>query len=265
MMADKTLYIKKDRKIFSSDIRSEFRKNFDVRQKYKNLFKKNIPSVSFRKLLEKGPNLYRSFITSSAPYNYFKLPGEQNSYLVCYNGGPKIYTYAEKNKLNEELDKKDIIYGEQKDCGCFSKIYVPKLRRCLSNLENYRTNFNYFKAARPNTVKNEYFVNEGINNNKVRNVFTPKPIKIKNRQFQNNSCFNKCIICENDNYNNYSTNYSKKFRINFENNKDDSEQNKIIKRNSYNNLIYSVSQRVDRKFHKRQIFDNCKPFLQELL
>ena len=229
MMADKTLYIKKDRKIFSSDIRSEFRKNFDVRQKYKNLFKKNIPSASFRKLLEKGPNLYRSFITSSAPYNYFKLPGEQNSYLVCYNGGPKIYTYAEKNKLNEELDKKDIIYGEQKDCGCFSKIYVPKLRRCLSNLENYRTNFDYFKAARPN------------------------------------SGFNKSIICENDNYNNYSTNYSKKFRINFENNKDDSEQKKILKRNSYNNLIYSVSQRVDRKFHKRQIFDNCKPFLQELL
>ena len=161
-MADKTFYIKKDRIIFSSNTRSEFRKNFDFRKKYKNLFRENIPSASFRKLLIKGPNLYRSFINSSAPYNYFKVPKEENAFLVCFNGGPKIYRYAEKDKLNEELDKKDIIYGDKKKCGCFTKLYVPKLRRCLSSIDSCRTNIDYFNASRPKTGKANCFENQKV-------------------------------------------------------------------------------------------------------
>ena len=260
MMADKTFYIKKDRTIYSSNTRSEFRKNFDFRKKYKNLFRENIPSASFRKLLIKGPNLYRSFINSSAPYNYFKVPKEENAFLVCFNGGPKIYRYAEKDKLNEELDKKDIIYGDKKKCGCFTKLYVPKLRRCLSSIDSCRTNIDYFNASRPKTGKANCFENQ--NNDKIRNVFTPKPIIIKGKQCQRDYGFNKRIF-EDDNYNNYTTNYLKK--INFENSKDDSNGKNVIKRNKYDTLIYSMSQRIDRKFHKRQVFDNCKPFLQELV
>ena len=259
MLADKTFYIKKNRTIFSSNTRSEFRKNFDFRKKYKNIFRENISSTSFRKLLIKGPNLYRSFINSSAPYNYFKVPNEKNAYFVCFNGGPKIYTYAEKDKLNEELDKKDIIYGDKKNCGCFTKLYVPKLRRSRSSMDSCRSNIDYFKASRPKTGKLNRI--EDLNNEKIRNVFTPKSIIVKNRQYQRDFGFNKRVVSEDDNYNNY-TNCLK--RINYENSKDNSNSKNIIRRNKYDTLIYSMSQRVDKKFHKKQIFDNCKPFLQEL-
>jgi len=260
MMADKTFYIKKDRTIFSSNTRSEFRKNFDFRKKYKNLFRENIPSASFRKLLIKGPNLYKSFINSSAPYNYFKIPNEENAFLVCFNGGPKIYTYAEKNKLNEELDEKEIIYGDKKKCGCFTKLYVPKLRRCMSCIDSCRTNIDYFKNSRPKTGRSNPL--EDQNYNKIGNAFTPKPIIIKNKLYQRDFGFNKKTD-EGDNYNNYTTNYMKK--INFENSKDNLNSKNAFRRNKYDTLIYSMSQRVDRKFHKKQIFDNCKPFLQELV
>jgi len=261
MMADKTFYIKKDRKIFSSKTRVEFRNTFDFNKKYKNLFKQNVRSASFRKLIDKGPNLYRSFINSSAPYNYIRIPHEKNSFFVCFNGGPKVYTYAEKDKLNEELDKKEIIYGDRKNCGCFTKLYVPKLRRCWSNLQSYRTNIDYFNSKRPKTGHPSFA--EEQKNDMPSDAFTPKPIIVKNNQYQRDFGFNKRVISENDNYNNnFNNNYLKK--VNFETSKENSNRKNHLKRNTYDTLIYSVSQRVDRKFHKRQIFDNCKPFLQEL-
>ena len=263
-MSARTIFRKKNT-IFSSDIRREFRNNFDIKTRYKNLLKNDMASSKFKKIIIKGPNLYRSFINASTPYNYLQVPSEKNTFLVCFNGGPKVYSYAEKDKMSKELDKKEIIYGEKKDCGCFTKLYVPKLTRCYSNLENYRsyiTMNNYFQ--RPKTVNKNNFVENPLNTNRIGRAFTPNPAIFGDRPGTKRIGLAQKLIKDRGDYNNFSTNFSDTSKLNIENNKIGFNEGKVIKRNKkYDTLFYTISQKIDKKFHKTQIFNNCKPFLME--
>ena len=263
-MSARTIFHKKDTKIFSADTRREFRNTFDIKTRYKNLMKNNIASSKFKKLLIKGPNLYRSFINASAPYNYFQMPSEKNTFLVCFNGGPQVYSYAEKDKMSKELDKKEILYVDQKDCGCFTKLYVPKLTRCYSNLENYRsyfTNNNYF--PRPQTGNRNNFFGNVLNKNKIGRAFTPKPTIFDNRPVTQRLGLSQKLIDDRGDYNNFSTPFGNTQRLKSENSKVGFNDEKVAKRNKYDTLLYNLNQKINRKFHKTQIFNNCKPFLME--
>ena len=258
MKSSRTIFMKKNRKIYSSDVRAEFRDNFDMIKRYKNLFRKKNSLIESKKSLYKTHNLYRSFINSSFPYNYFQVPNEKNTFLIHYNGGPKIYTYVEKNKLNKELDTKEIIYGDKKNCGCFTKLYVPKLKRCLSNLENYRIKDNKFGFKRPNSSFNPKFLL-----NKSKKDLIHDAIKFENKTGAKRLEFSKKFYERNDNYRNLSTNFINRTKINFENSKDECDDKKIVKTNKYDSLLYNLNRNIDKKFHKTQIFDSLKPFLSE--
>ena len=66
--------MKKNRKIYSSDVRAEFRDNFDMIKRYKNLFCKKNSLIESKKSLYKTHNLYRSFInTALASFTLFLI------------------------------------------------------------------------------------------------------------------------------------------------------------------------------------------------
>lgn len=262
MMSARTIYPRKNQKIFSSDIKAEFRDNFDMIKRYKNLFRKNSNLNKNKNIFFKDINLYKSYINSSAPYNYIKVPSEKNTYLICFNGGPQIYTYVESNKLNNEMDKKEIIYGEKKSCGCFTKLYVPKLKRCLSNLENYKINRGKFNMKRTNSGYNPNYYERNISFLKNNRDWTPNPKRFITKPGFINDGLLKRITNENNIYKNYTTNYENRVRINFEDSKNTNDDNKN-RRNRYDNLLFTLNKNINKKFHKTQIFDHCKPFLSE--
>ena len=247
-MDNKTILYRRNPNIFSSKTRAEFHDNFDMLKKYKNIFKKHQNLFKKKKYFVNTPFMYRSFLYSSSPYNYSKIPKEKNTFLIRYNGGPKIYSYVEKDKLNEEMDKQDIIYGESKPCGCFTKLYVPKLRRSLSNLEQYQNNNmkqyglkrNMSSYGKRNFLYNKYYLPNAIKRN-FNNITSLRTSKFDN---------SKNI------YNNYNQKNSHKPKITY-------DKKKLLESCNYDSLLYQMNKNIDKKFHKTQIFDHCKPFLSE--
>ena len=244
--------------IFSSTTRAEFRDSFDMIKKYKNIFRKN-SNFTKKKFFVKTPNLYKSFINSSSAYNYVEIPREKNTFLICYNGGPKVFAYVEKDKINEEMDKKDILYGEPKQCGCFKKLYVPKLTRSLSNFENYRiNNIEHYGFKRPYSVYNQNLLSNKLNFKNDNRNLTPNTMRYST---------NKNKILKLKDFGNHKINYNNNFNKILPKQKitlPNGTNNKLIlKRNKYDSLLYKMNKNIDKKFHKTQIFDHCKPFLME--
>lgn len=262
MMSAREIYAKKYPKIFSSDVRAEFRNNFDMIKRYKNILKNKGNLTKCKRIIFRRPNLYKSFINSSSPYNYFKIPSEKNTFLIFYNGGPQVYSYVEKDKLSEELDKKEIIYGDKKSCGCFTKLYVPKLTRNFSNLENYKINREKYNFKRPNTTYRSNYSKIDLNLNKTRE-WTQKPTRFTIKSNAKNNDLLKRIVNDKKNYRNSSTNSTNRAKINYEDIKNDYNDEKLNKRNRYDSLLYYLNKNINKKFHKTQIFDQCKPFLSE--
>ena len=261
-MSARTIHMKKYPKIFSSDIRAEFRNNFDMNKRYKKIFTKKADLAILKKVMFRSPNLYKSFINSMAPYNYLQIPSEKNTFLICYNGGPQKYTYIEKDKLSEEMDKKEIIYGDKKLCGCFRKLYIPKLKRSMSDLENYNINRENFNFKRPNSPYNFDYLKNNINFNKNRE-FTPKPATLRAKPGSKYNGLLKRYINDKNYYRNFSSNYANRPKINYEDSKNGNNDEKTNTRNKYDSLLYHLSQNINKKFHKTQIFNQCKPFLCE--
>ena len=258
MNTERTIYRKINTNIFSSDVKAEFRENFDMNQKYKNLFRKKAIFNKNKKIKIRKPSLQNSFFNSTSPYNFLQVPLEKNTFLIRFNGGPKVYTYVEKEKLNEEMDTKEIIYGPQKQCGCFTKLYVPKLTRCLSNLDNFKINREKFSFQRPNSAYNQ---RHNFNYNKKNHYMTPQTSRfVREQRPQINDIFRRVDSARNI-YRNYSTNDINRKRISYEKNQKECNDKKLMKRNEYETLLYDINKKIDKKFHKTQIFNNLKPYL----
>ena len=267
MLSSRTIYKKKNPKIFSSEARAEFRDSFDMIKRYKNIFRKKNTLAKHKNVIFRGNNLYKSFFNSTSPYNYFQVPSEKNTFLICYNGGPQIYTYVEKNKLSEELDTKEIIYGDRKACGCFAKLYVPKLKRSMSNLDNYRINREKFNFSRPGSAYNSNIFKNNLNLTNKRDM-TPKPFRFNpNQNSKKNELLKRIMNNKKNNlYRNYSTNNENRAKINYEDSKSgysDENLSNLTRKNKYDTLLFHLNRNINKKFHKTQIFDHCKPFLSE--
>ena len=259
MNSERIIYKKKNPPIFNSKIKSEFRENFDMIQKYKNLFRKKSFLNKNKKVIIKGVKLQNTFFNSATPYNYFKVPLEKNTFLISFNGGPKVYTFVDKEKLNEEMETKKIIYGPEKSCGCFAKLYVPKLRRSLSSLYNLKINREKYNFQRP--TSSAYNLWNKFNYNKKNRYMTPQTSRfIKDQRPQINNVFKRVDSAKNF-YRNYFTNIINRKRINYEKAQKDQNDKKIVKRNEYESLLYDINRNIDKKFHKTQIFNNSKPYL----
>ena len=49
--------------------------------------------------------------------------------------------------------------------------------------------------------------------------------------------------------------------LSYEKNQKECNDKKLMKRNEYETLLYDINKKIDKKFHKTQIFNNLKPYL----
>lgn len=225
------------------DILSPLKKKKNTFRNFENLRQKN-------KFIFYRPNLYRSFLYSSAPFNYYKNPVDKNSFLVCFNGGPKklINSVVKRaDSSQENFNNKETIYKSIKPCGCISKHIKPKLSRNLS-CENFRYN---------NISSNK---NQFNTFNKINNF----PLSRNKRTFSGFST-SKSYRRSNDGKHIYLL---KKF---IEGSNNEEQKNEGYNNNDENNMdniyrygyspCYGFRPKMNKRFHRTQIFDHCKPFL----
>ena len=215
---------------------------------YQNLLNK-------RKYVLGRPNLHRSFLTSSAPFNYYRNPVDKNSYLVCYNGGPQnqLFSFINRDDINQEYCKnnKEPIFRSIKPCGCPSQQPIPKLSRNLSYLNNKMDN-NNGKTFFNNCEKINCLPQRPLSRNeKLFNGF--RNVNTLRRSKDGKIIFTlKKFIGENNKLNS----------LRYEDKKEDEKIDKknMLLRNRYGS-IYAFRPRINKIFHRTQIFDHCKPFL----
>ena len=212
-----------------------------------NLRKKN-------KFIFYRPNLYRSFLYSSAPFNYVKNPIDKNSFLVFFNGGPHrlINSFIKGHEVSQENNNKEPIYKSIKPCGCLSRNIKPKLSRNIS-CDNFRYNNNIISSN-----KNQF------NTFKKINSLPKNPLSRNKRPF---SGFFTCKSYGKSNDGKHI--YLLKRFIEGNNNEEQKNignynENNIDDINRYGySACYGFRPQMNKRFHKTQIFDHSKPFLCE--
>lgn len=199
------------------------------------------------------PNLYRSFLYSSAPFNYYKNPVDKNSYIVCFNGGPQKLVNSSVKIQDESQEKnKEPIYKSIKPCGCQSKNIKYQLSRNLS-CDNFRYNNNIFNNI--NSNKNQFNTFNKINN-------LPKNPLSRNKKPFNGYLTSKSYRKSNDGKHIYIL---KKF-IEGSNKEEHKNEGYNVKNmddiNRYGySPCYGFRPKMNKRFHRTQIFDHFKPFL----
>lgn len=237
------------------DFTSQFKGHLTPSMKLKSNIHNYKDLLNKKKFVLGRPNLHRSFITSSAPFNYYKNPIDKNTYLVCYNGGPQnqLFSLINREDINRELCKnnKEAIFRSIKSCGCPSQQPIPKLSRNLSYLNN-KMDSNYSKTLFNNCEKINCLPQRPLSRNeRLFNGF--RNAKTLRRSKDGKIIYTlKKFIEENNKLNS----------LRYEDKKEDEKIHKknIILRNRYSS-IYAFRPRINKIFHRTQIFDHCKPFL----
>lgn len=241
----------KNKEKFNKSKKLKLKPNF---RQYQNILNKK--KFSFNRA-----NLYRSFINSSAPFNYYKSKTDKNTYLICYNGGPKVFSFINKNDSKKELDcnidyNKEVIYNNIKSCGCPSKQNVPKFPRNLSYIENKEYNKIDKNKKLFNTYEKKinYFISRPLSNN-TRNYNGFRSAKSLRRSNDGKIIYTlkKFLNKNNNSMNNLYENETGDNNI---------KKKKLLENNRYISC-YAFRPRVNKIFHRNQIFDHCKPFLTD--
>lgn len=240
------------------NFRSELLNSYDLLKKSKNNnFRQNHFLLSKKKkynFIFQRPNIYRSFINASAPFNYSKNPYDKNSYLICFDGGPQkqINSILNREDLDPEYNNEEIIYRNLKQYGFTQRVPIPKLRRNLSHDIFKNTNLNINKNQFNNFNKINYLPKNPLSRN-TRNLSG----FLTSRNLRNNK--DGKIIYTLKKYideNNYELNRYKDNK-----NRNNEKNNKIG--NTFNYSIYGFRPNINKRFHKTQIFDHCKPYLTD--
>ena len=225
-------------------------KNNNFRNNYNLLSKKKKYNFIFQR-----PNIYRSFINASAPFNYSKNPYDKNRYLICFNGGPQkqINSILKREDLDPEYNNEEIVYRNLKQYGFTTNVPIPKLKRNLSHDNFKNKNLNINKNQFNTFNKINYLPKTPLSRNTKnicgfltsRNLRKSKDGKIiytlKKYVDENNYGFNK--------------------NIRYEDKKNDEKNTEM--RNIFNFSIYGFRPNMNKRFHKTQIFDHCKPYLTD--
>jgi hypothetical protein len=233
----------------NNQFRSKHNEVFSPMRKQKNSFGEYMNLNKKDKFVLKGPNYYRSFINSSAPFNYFKNPVDKSTFLVSYNGGPKnqLHTYVTREDLKPDFDEnKEFVYKNVKPCIYQPKNKIPKLSRNLSYGENYnRARYN----GMSNSFKNIEYLPENRLNRNISGFMSSKPLRMSK---DGKIIFTLKKFNENKFPLNNNLRYEKK----------ENESEKIMKiKPRFINSCFSFRPRIVKRFHKTQIFNLCKPFL----
>ena len=211
--------------------------SFNSLKKAKNNFLHNKPLQIQNKIIYHRPNLYRSFGNYSSPFIYNQNSQNKNNFLINYNGGPqnKLYSFAKENFQKNLNNKEEIIFENLKPCGCRYKSSINKLNKNLTNVgintnkncyfpdKNFTRNFNGLKTA-----KAFRFSKDG------KIIYTLKKFKENNNEIIKNLRYENKMNNENE--------YDKKCC-------------------RFYNSCFCFRPKQNKKFHKTQIFNLCKPFL----
>jgi hypothetical protein len=221
-------------------------------------------------------NNFNTFYKSTAPFNYINNKNNKDGLLVCYNGGPRkqFRPLITKDNLNQILkNRRSISTRYKRPCGCYSNYNISKYSQEYIYPPNYERNEqynNFYKSTNLPYIGDN--VNERYSN---QNAFiTPR---MENRKItyklKDNDNFND------DNYriNTEANNYQNDNNIEMEKNEENQNENKgevleeqieekkeEIKEEQSDNYKKSFNYfnlKPRRRFHKIQIFNNCKPFL----
>ena len=128
----------------------------------------------------------------------------------------------------------------------------------MSNLDNFKINREKFSFQRPNSAYNQ---RHNFNYNKKNRYMTPQTSRfVREQRPQINDIFRRVDSARNI-YRNYSASDINRKRISYEKNQKECNDKKLMKRNEYETLLYDINKKIDKKFHKTQIFNNLKPYL----
>ena len=205
-----------------------------------------------------------TFYKSSTPFNYIINKHDKDGLLVYYNGGPRkqFGLLITKYNLNQILkNRRSFSTRYKRPCGCYSNYNISKYSQEYI-YPNYERNEHFYKSNNlpyigdndnSRDINQSGFISPQIGNRKINYKFNINDTKYR-------------INTENNNYeNNKNMQFEKNEEIENKNKVEDheeqieeikDEENKKYKKNfNYFNL------KPRRRFHKIQIFNNCKPFL----
>lgn len=245
------------------NISSQYKEKFNESKKFKLKpnFRHYQNMLNKKKFTFHRPNFHHSFMNSSAPFNYYKNPADKNMYLICYNGGPKVFSFLNKKDSEDELsnssNNKEMIYNKIKSCGCPSKQNIPKFPRNLSYIENYRYNKNGKNKNQFNTYEKIKYLTPCSLSRNTQNFIRYRTAEPQRRTNDGKIIYTlKKFINKNDGKSVSNLRYE-----NGEN--DENNKKKRILENNRNISCYAFRPRVNKVFHRNQIFDHCKPYLTD--
>ena len=226
--------------------------NYYYNKKQKNIFREspNLPHI--KKIVFRTPNIYRSFINSSALFNYYNNPLNKNEYCVYYNGGPKKQVNVSRDSNN--LRKRKMLNENNVNQYGY---YMPKLNRSLSQYENYKYKNLSYNNYQYNKENYNYFNKTGFHHN---NHISPAPNRVNFNGFMTHKPTRnkKQNFIYNFNNNEFNQNSNYDYKNESENN---DEKNKRNSRNKVTSSSVDFIPSFEKSFHKTQIFNRCKPFL----
>ena len=226
--------------------------NEEHRKKPKNIFRSGLNLPRKKQIIYRMPNIYNSFMNVSAPFTTYIDSSDKNSYLICFNGGPKMKIHISRN--TRETNDKEVIYSNvRKTCGCFYKKYVTKLSKSLSPTEKFK----YNNMNNMNIYKQKKNLYTKINNRSYNKM--PKAVNLKKFSGLRNNGLSRQKsekILSTCNKKSLSRNRSYIYGGVYE-----EEKKQLI--DKFRQSCYNFRPSFDKSFHKNQIFDHCKPFLSD--
>jgi len=220
-----------------------------------------ILSKKRQNFFRENPNYTKNLCSLSrnpyVPFDYYNNQVNKNSYQVHYKDETQKNLFPNLAK-EEILDNKTKTYANLKNRS-LSRTQNQRIPRNLSQYENFRNNRNYSIPKLINTNNqekyNSLYENKSNILKNIKNIrfYTPEPLRVtKNGKiiYRLKRTFNN----GNYNYNEYN-NFNNNLRYGNNNYDDQSER---IKFSSTESKFFP---RIDRKFHKSQIFNLYKPFL----
>lgn len=245
-MISRSNALKTPNNLDSNKFQTKYMDYFNPLNKSNNNFRDIASLSNQKKYLAHQPNLYRSFMKSSTPYNFNKKTVYKNAFLGPYNDGlqNQINPYMPKRDLNQNINENNqIIYKNKKPSYYENSKSLPQLSR-NANYQNYRYNNNL-----NNSNNWDYRFNR-------TNYFQEKPSFVNQQGFKSSKSFR----ISNDGKIIYTL---KKMIENKDNLRYKDNKSYNYKKCRFINSCFSFRPRTKNRFHKTQIFNLCKPYLTD--
>ena len=228
---------------YTNQFHPKYIEYFNNMNKSNNNLKENENQLNQKKYYAHRPNLYRSFIKSSAPYHNYKYLVNKNSFLGPYNdlSQKEYHPFIAKEDLNQDInDNKKIVNKNLQSPHYQNSNSLPQLSRNIS-YDNYRYNNLNMNKNWDNTFSRTNYFQNNQNFGNYRGFKTSKSFRLGN---DGKIIYTLKKMIEN------------KGNLRYPNKKKDD-----YKKCRFINSCFSFRPRTKNRFHKTQIFNLCKPFL----